>query len=86
MKILDNEFRKDLYKSLVEAGYVKDEAQKIVGTKYFDALRDKVLSKETIDAILENVTNNKFEESLELLNQLTNDIQELTKMSNYLNG
>lgn len=79
MKILDNEFRKELYKNLVEAGYAKDEAQKIVGAKYFSALKDKLLSKDTINAILENVLNNKFEESLELSNQLTNDIQELTK-------
>ena len=86
MKILENEFRKDLYKSLVEAGYTKDEAQRIVGAKYFSALKDKVLSKETINAILDNVSNDKFEESLELSNQLINDIQELTKMSNYLKG
>ena len=34
-KILDAEFRKDLYKNLVEAGYEKTEAQKIVGKKYY---------------------------------------------------
>ena len=43
MKILDSDFRKELYKNLVEAGYEKQEAQKIVGVKYYNALKDKCI-------------------------------------------
>ena len=42
MKILEGEFRKKLYKDLVEAGYEKEEAQKIVGVKYFKALNSGI--------------------------------------------
>ena len=38
-KILDSDFRQTLYKNLVDAGYEKKEAQKIVGVKYHAALK-----------------------------------------------
>ena len=38
-KILDGEFRNTLYKNLVDAGYEKKEAQKIIGVKYHSALK-----------------------------------------------
>lgn len=38
-KILEKEFRNELYKNLCEAGYEKQEAQKIVSVKYRDTLR-----------------------------------------------
>ena len=44
MKIFEGEFRKELYKNLIEAGYEKQEAQKIVGVKYFVALIDNMLT------------------------------------------
>ena len=42
-KILESDFRNNLYKSLVEAGYEKKEAQKIVGVKYHQALKADVI-------------------------------------------
>ena len=44
-KILESEFRNNLYKSLVEAGYDKKEAQKIVGVKYHGALKASLKTK-----------------------------------------
>ena len=44
-KILDSEFRNTLYKNLVDAGYDKKEAQKIVGVKYHTALKDNLKAK-----------------------------------------
>ena len=44
-KILESEFRNNLYKSLVEAGYEKKEAQKIVGVKYHGALKADLKAK-----------------------------------------
>ena len=52
-KILDSEFRKELYKNLVEAGYDKTEAQKIVGKKYYVELHDSV--KHSLDAVLDKI-------------------------------
>ena len=43
-KILDSEFRQTLYKNLVDAGYDKKEAQKIVGVKYHAALKADLVS------------------------------------------
>jgi hypothetical protein len=44
-KILESEFRNNLYKSLVDAGYEKKEAQKIVGVKYHGALKADLKAK-----------------------------------------
>ena len=44
-KILDGEFRNTLYKGLVDAGYEKKEAQKIVGVKYHSALKADLVGK-----------------------------------------
>jgi hypothetical protein len=44
-KILESDFRNNLYKSLVEAGYEKKEAQKIVGVKYHGALKADLKAK-----------------------------------------
>ena len=41
-KILENEFRKELYKNLIDADYSKEEAQRIIGRKYHDALKENV--------------------------------------------
>lgn len=85
-KILDNEFRKDLYKSLMEAGYEKSEAQHIIGVKYFTALKNKITS--TIDIIkvtLENDTYDSLEENALVISELTADLAELAKMDKIVN-
>ena len=43
-KILDGEFRNTLYKNLVDAGYEKKEAQKIIGVKYHSALKADLIN------------------------------------------
>ena len=84
MKILEAEFRKELYKNLVEAGYNKQEAQKIVGTKYFAALKDKVLlGLNTLSDENNNNTFNQIDETF--IAQYNSDIIELKKMHDYLN-
>ena len=77
MKILDSEFRKELFKNLVDAGYSKNEAQTIVGKKYFDSLKNDVMS--TISSIGDKVNNNDF--TVEVNGQELNDkIKELDKL------
>ena len=85
MKILDSEFRKELYKNLVEAGYEKQEAQKIVGVKYLKALKDSLTNM--FSMILQNLEHNEIEPLDEpLVNDINNSISELKKMSEYLNN
>lgn len=43
-KILDSDFRQTLYKNLVDAGYEKKEAQKIIGVKYHAALKADLIN------------------------------------------
>ena len=79
MKILEGEFRKKLYKDLVEAGYEKEEAQKIVGVKYFKALKDKMLT--VLSSLSTDINGNHFQPlSEELVNVYNADIAELQKM------
>jgi hypothetical protein len=44
-KILDKDFRNELYKSLQEAGYSKREATNIVSIKYSEALKINLVDK-----------------------------------------
>ena len=79
MKILDNDFRKELYKSLMEAGYDKHEAQKIVAVKYFTALKFKV--EQVLSALSTEINENKFAPLDEnFVTTFNADIQELMKM------
>ena len=83
MKILDSNFRKELYKNLVEAGYDKAEAQKIVGAKYFNALKENVMNS------LTTLVNNTSEDNFVTLNEewlasYNNDVAELVKMKEYV--
>lgn len=85
-KILDTEFRKDLYKSLVEAGYEKGEAQHIVGVKYFSALKYKVTA--TIESLKELVINDNYallEEVMPSIGELSTELAELEKMDKIVN-
>ena len=85
MKILDSEFRKELYKNLVEAGYEKQEAQKIVGVKYYNALKDKMLT--LLSSLSSDINGNQFNPlSEDFINGYNADIAELQKMSEYLNN
>lgn len=85
MKILEGEFRKELYKNLVEAGYEKQEAQKIVGVKYFKALKDKMFM--TLTSLSTEINDNQFQPlTEEFINTYNADIAELQKMSEYLNN
>ena len=68
-KILESEFRKELYKSLTEAGYEKKEAQAIVGKKYYEALRGKL--KENLSNALD-----KVESICSAMNCTPNDMME----------
>ena len=58
-KIFDAEFRKELYKNLMEAGYEKTEAQRIVGTKYYSALHNDL--KETVEQLSKQVNDEVFD-------------------------
>jgi hypothetical protein len=81
MKILDNTFRKELYKNLMEAGYEKNEAQKIVAVKYFKALQEKVLT--VVNQLSSNIENNTFHPLTEdWVSSFNTDLDELQKMFN----
>ena len=85
MKILDSNFRKELYKGLMEAGYEKQEAQKIVGIKYFKALKEKVQT--TLNALHTEIGENQFNPlNEEFLTTFNADIAELQKMNEYVNS
>ena len=62
-KILDSEFRQTLYKNLVDAGYDKKEAQKIVGVKYHSALKAELVGilKDNLQVIEEEVYDITFD-------------------------
>ena len=57
-KILDSEFRNTLYKNLVDAGYDKKEAQKIVGVKYHSALKADVILK--LNQMISDIEQDKY--------------------------
>jgi hypothetical protein len=57
-KILDSEFRNGLYKNLVDAGYEKKEAQKIIGIKYHSALKADVILK--LNQMISDIEQDKY--------------------------
>lgn len=79
-KILESEFRKELYKSLTEAGYDKKEAQAIVGKKYYETLRTKL--KENLTNITNKVDNEEYDWSISELN-IDETLTELAKMKEF---
>ena len=84
-KILDNDFRKELYKNLVEAGYEKTEAQQIVGVKYFTALKERLI--ETANTIIANVNDGNFDALVEsVVTDMVADFTELQKMHKIVNA
>lgn len=83
-KILDNAFRNNLYKSLVEAGYGKEEAQMIVGKKYFAALQGATATKirELDDAVQTGDFKKDFES---LFADMIVSFKEMAKLAEFLN-
>ena len=81
-KILDNEFRQNLYKSLVDAGYDKKEAMKIVGVKYHSALKADLVSilKDNLQVIEEESYDITFDGD-----KLNGMIAELKKIKGIIN-
>jgi len=81
-KILDKEFRSDLYKNLCEAGYSKTEATSIVSTKYSAELKEKLI--EGLKEVIRNIDEDKFIFDLPFSTQeLTNDLTELNKIKEF---
>jgi len=79
-KILESEFRKELYKNLTEAGYEKREAQAIVGKKYYEALRGKL--KENLSNALDKVEREIYDWTVAELN-IDETLAELAKMKEF---
>ena len=79
-KILESEFRKELYKNLTEAGYEKKEAQAIVGKKYYEALRGKL--KENLSNALDKVEREIYDWTSAELN-IDETLAELAKMKEF---
>ena len=82
-RILESEFRKELYKNLVDAGYDKQEAQKIVGVKYFVALKESVMS------LLQSTLNEIETDQFNILNdefilKYNESVHELNKMKEFI--
>lgn len=81
VKILDGEFRKNLYKDLVDAGYDKQEAQVIVGKKYYSALGTHVA--ETLTELLNDVVSERYDVG-NVVQDLPDQFGELAKMYDFL--
>jgi hypothetical protein len=81
-KILDSEFRQNLYKSLMDAGYDKNEAMKIVGVKYHSALKADLVSilKDNLQVIEEELYDITFDGD-----KLNGMIAELKKIKGVIN-
>ena len=77
-KILDGEFRNTLYKNLVDAGYQKKEAQKIIGVKYHDALRDDLRKRlAVLSTLVESETYDSLVFNGEELNAIVDELKKV---------
>ena len=79
-KILEKEFRNELYKNLCEAGYEKTEAQKIVSVKYRESLKATLIDK--LKAQITNIEDGKYEVIVNI-DELANGLGELTKLDEF---
>ena len=79
-RILEAEFRKELYKNLVDAGYDKTEAQTIVGSKYYEALRGKLT--DNLANALDKVEREMYDWTSAELN-IDETLAELAKMKEF---
>ena len=78
-KILEKEFRNELYKNLCDAGYDKAEATSIVSVKYSAALKEKVVTD--LKDLIINIEADNFE-ALSVEN-IGNNIGELVKIKEF---
>ena len=82
-KILDSEFRQTLYKNLVDAGYEKKEAQKIVGVKYHAALKGDLKAK--LNVLVARVEGEDYDNITFDTDKLNGMIAELKKVKGVIN-
>ena len=82
-KILDNEFRQNLYKSLMDAGYEKKEAMKIVGVKYHSALKADLKAK--FNLLSASVEEESYDDLVINADELNGMIAELKKVKGVIN-
>ena len=80
-KILNSDFRKEVYKNLLDAGYDKNEAQVIVGKKYYGALKEDVLAK--INEVMATIQADNFEQPIQF-NDITACVNELGNLKKIL--
>ena len=78
-KILEKEFRNELYKNLCDAGYDKAEATSIVSVKYSAALKEKVVID--LKDLITNVEADNFD-AINIEN-IGNNIGELVKIKEF---
>ena len=69
-----------MYKNLCEAGYEKQEAQKIVSVKYRDILKGKLM--ESLHAQIDSIEDGK-NELIVNTEELANGLSELTKLNDF---
>jgi len=79
-KILEKEFRNELYKNLCEAGYEKTEAQKIVSIKYRDTL--KVTLSDKLKAQASNIESG-IETIILPVEEYSNLLSEIGKLDEF---
>ena len=79
-KILDKDFRNELYKNLQEAGYSKGEATNIVSIKYREALKINLVDK--LRAQADNIEHGK-EELLLSADEYSSILSELAKLKEF---
>ena len=82
-KILDNEFRQNLYKSLMDAGYDKKEAQKIVGVKYHASLKASLKAK--LNVLVARVEGEDYDNITFDTDNLNGMLAELKKVKGVIN-
>ena len=82
-KILDSEFRQTLYKNLVDAGYDKKEAQKIVGVKYHAALKTDLKTK--LNVLVTRVEGEDYDNITFDTDNLNGMLAELKKVKGVIN-
>ena len=63
-KIIDSEFRKKLFKDLIDAGFGKEESQLLLYRKLYDTLKD--MSLDLIQGMYDAVNNDEIPLSFDI--------------------
>ena len=79
-KILDKDFRNELYKNLCDAGYTKGEATDIVSVKYREGLKTSLIEK--LKAQIINIEEDK-DELVISADEYTFLLSELAKLKDF---